>query len=104
MFYANVLGNLTRDAEIKTLSDGKELMKFTVAANGFTDKETVFCDVMTRYNEKLMPYLTKGQQIYLAGRCVISQNGSYVNVNVYPDAIQLCGTKKDESPAETPVA
>lgn len=98
------MGNLTRDAEIKTLSDGKEMMKFTVAANGIQENETVFCDVMTRYNEKLMPYLVKGQQIYLAGRCYITQNGIYVNVNLFPDVIQLCGTKKSESPAETPVA
>ena len=103
MFQATILGNLTRDAVQRTLADGRQMMSFTVAANGYKEDETVFCDVLTRYSEGVFNYLRKGQQVVLMGRCSIRLESGYLGVHVYPDVVQLCGSRREESAAETPV-
>lgn len=102
MFNVNLIGNLGRDAECVTMTDSRMMMKFPVAAETGKDSMPIWCDVLMPHRDALLPYLKKGTQVYIAGRCTIKLKDNYMNVNVYPDQLQLCGTKNDQSQDETP--
>lgn len=71
---ATVVGRLTRDAEVKTLNSGLEIAEFSVAVNTrekrgdeWEDRAS-FIDVTKFRPGGLAKYLTKGQQVAVAGR------------------------------------
>lgn len=63
-----IIGNLTKDAEIRYTQTGKAVVNFSLAYNH--DKETVsYFDITVwgEYGEKVKPYLTKGKQVAVTG-------------------------------------
>jgi len=72
---AQVIGRLTKDAEIKTTESGKQLVEFSIVENyRYKNKKGEKIDDATFYNctlwqrIKLAPYLKKGTVISIEGK------------------------------------
>lgn len=98
MFLATFIGNLGKDAETVTGSNGRELTKLTLGVDQGKNKGTVWVDVLMPHNPNLMPYLCKGQQILVQGRCDVNMSRGYLNVNCFADQTQLLGSRRDDAP------
>ncbi len=74
MFYKNraeIMGNLTADAELVELPSGSKVMKFSVAVNWSSkEKEGVdyFNVEMFGNVEGIAPYMTRGKQVSVEAR------------------------------------
>lgn len=75
----NIIGRLTRDAQVRTLSNGKQLVNFSVAVNdsyrnkqGERVEQTTYFDCADWRTTRLAPFLTKGTLIELTGRVYAS--------------------------------
>jgi len=69
-----LVGNLTRDPEIRYTQSGKAVTKFTLAVNNPRNKEeTTFVDIVAwdRLGETCNTYLKKGSNALVEGRLVI---------------------------------
>lgn len=69
-----LVGNLTRDPEIRYTQSGKAVTKFTLAVNNPRNKEeTTFVDIVAwdRLGETCNTYLKKGTNTLVEGRLVI---------------------------------
>lgn len=69
-----LVGNLTRDPEIRYTQSGKAVTKFTLAINNPRNKEeTTFVDIVAwdRLGETCNTYLKKGSNTLVEGRLVI---------------------------------
>jgi single-strand DNA-binding protein len=69
-----LVGNLTRDPEIRYTQSGKGVTKFTLAVNNPRNKEeTTFVDIVAwdRLGETCNTYLKKGTNCLVEGRLVI---------------------------------
>ena len=64
-----ITGNLTRDAELRSLNDGTAVLSFAVADNQGKDKTAIFwnCSLFGKRADSLQQYLTKGQQVTVIG-------------------------------------
>jgi single-strand DNA-binding protein len=75
MIRLQVIGNLGRDAEYKTLDSGRKVINFSVAhtekyksGDEMKEKTTwIDCAWWTDNGERIMPYLKKGTQVYVEG-------------------------------------
>lgn len=74
---ATIIGNLTKDPEVRYTSNGQPVANFSVATNrkyknstGDLQEETEFHDVVVwgKLSEIISQYVKKGQKIYLEGR------------------------------------
>ena len=70
-----ITGNLTRDAELRSLNDGTAVLSFAVADNQGKDKTAIFwnCSLFGKRADSLQQYLTKGQQVTVIG--TVSERG-----------------------------
>ncbi|HUA08213.1 MAG TPA: single-stranded DNA-binding protein [Candidatus Acidoferrales bacterium] len=69
-----LVGNLTRDPEIRYTQSGKAVTKFTLAVNNPRNKEeTTFVDIVAwdKLGETCNTYLKKGSSALVEGRLVI---------------------------------
>lgn len=111
MFIAQILGNIGRDAEIKTIN-GKEYISFSVAS---TEKEngedvTRWISVLASFNNSsIVQYIKRGQQVFVSGRysdkLYTHKSGVGIDRQIFAGTIQLCGGKRDEQatmPAASP--
>lgn len=98
-----IRGNLTKDAELVTFGE-RQQVKFFVACNkGKGEKKvTTYYDVLS-YATYLQPYLLKGKDVIVVGELSVKKDESngktYVHLNVYADALELCGGRLDSQPA-----
>ena len=96
------LGHLGADAEVKTINE-KQYISFRIASTERRNEqdETTWISVLVSHNEKLLPYLKKGQQVYVQGRMKAgiyqSNNNIGLDISVFASTLQLCGGKKDEN-------
>lgn len=89
-----IIGNIGRTAERVAMNDGTEKMRFTVAVN--TNKnDTVWFGVLARMQEKLLPYLEKGRQVFVSGDLTARLYNGQIAFDVYADRIELCGGKPE---------
>lgn len=102
MLLATIIGNIGRDAEVKTIND-KQYLSFSVAStekNG-EQETTSWVSVLAGNNTNLLPYLKKGQQVFVQGRLKAgiyqSQNTFGIDLSVFAQTLQLCGGKKEEA-------
>ena len=102
MLQLNALINLGADAEAKTIND-KQYISFRGAStekkNG--QDEVTWISVLAGYNENLLPFLKKGQQVFVSGRLkagIYQSNNSFgIDLSVFAQTLQLCGGKKEET-------
>lgn len=102
MILASVIGNLGRDAEVKHIGD-KDYISFSVAS---TEKQgeqetTTWVSVLASHNPNLLPFLKKGQQVFVSGRMKAgiyqSQQNFGIDISVFASTLQLCGGKREET-------
>ena len=62
-------GHLGRDAELRSLPDGKPIASFSIADSQGRDKPTIWwnCTIFGERGAKLAPYLLKGSAVTVAG-------------------------------------
>lgn len=77
-----LMGNLTRDVDLKSLPSGTNVADFAIAANrkfkrqdGEQGEETLFvdCSAFGRTGEVIAQYLRKGSPIFVEGRLKLEQ-------------------------------
>lgn len=104
----NIIGRLTRDAEIHTTSKGKQVVNFSVAVNdnyrtkqGERVEQTAFFACSYWITSKIAELLTKGLLVELTGRVStnawIGKDGeAHSGLNFHTSQIKFHGsTKKD---------
>lgn len=111
-----LLGNLTRDAELRYAPSGVAVMTFTIAVNAKKGKnddeqkteETLFIDAIAFGNlaESIKDYMKKGRQILIEGRLRYrkwedANGGKHNKHEIIVDAIQLLSSsQKGKTPCE----
>jgi single-strand DNA-binding protein len=112
-----LIGNLTRDVELKTLNTGTSIAQIGLAINrkwkdhaGADKEEVTFvdCEAWGKTAEIMAKYLTKGKPVYLEGRLkldVWEKDGEKRSkLKVVVESFQFLGGKggDDAAPAEKP--
>ena len=102
----NIIGRLTRDAEVKTLKNEKQVVNFSIATNNsYRDKQgerveqTTYFDCAYWLSTKVANLLTKGTLVELSGRVSarawIDKNGEPKSgLNFHTSQIKLHGGNK----------
>jgi single-strand DNA-binding protein len=98
-----LVGNLTRDPEIRYLQSGKGVTKFNLAVNNPRNKEEVtFVDIVAweKLGETCNTYLQKGSNCLVEGRLVIrnyddKDGNKRKATEVVIDNMQLLGSRRD---------
>lgn len=98
-----ITGNLTRDAELRSLNDGTAVLSFAVADNQGKDKTAIFwnASLFGSRAESLAQYLTKGQQVTVIGTVserefTDKEGNKRKSMDVRVNDIALQGGKRDE--------
>jgi single-strand DNA-binding protein len=109
----NCAGNLARDAELKTLQSGAQLLEFTIGNNiGYGDKKTTLwirCTLFGLRGEKLAQYLTKGTKVWVTGELSIrgytAKDGTpKYSVELNTRDIELIGGGQKQDKTEPPTS
>lgn len=103
MVIITTTGNLGADAEAKQIN-GKTYISMNVGCRMRKDT-TLWVNVLTSYNERLMPYLKKGQSIMISGEADIKgfsrkDGGVGVDVSMFAYSLQLVG-RAESAPQAT---
>jgi single-strand DNA-binding protein len=102
-----LVGNLTRDPEIRYTQSGKGVTKFTLAVNNPRNREeTTFVDIVAwdRLGETCNTYLKKGMNALVEGRLVIrsyddKDGNKRKATEVVIDNMQMLGSRRDSGGA-----
>lgn len=110
----NIIGRLTRDAEVRTTSQDKQVVNFSVAINdsyrnkqGERIEQTTYFDCAYWISVKVATLLTKGTLVELTGRVSprawVSKDGEpKAGLNFHTSNIKLFGgSKKTETTQAT---
>lgn len=106
MLIVNLIGNLGADAQIKN-KNGQNFLAFNVAHTSYVSKATGERTEVTqwvsvsasRYSDKLLDYLKRGQKVYISGKLYTKiwydvEHKANVGLNVLADIIELCGSQQ----------
>ena len=105
----NIIGRVTRDAEVRTLSNEKQVVNFSIATNeNFKNKQgervelTTYFDCTYWISTKVATLLTKGTLVELLGRVSsrawIGKDGEpKAGLNFHTSSIKLHGSGKNAS-------
>ena len=98
----NLIGHIGRDAETKHIGE-RDYISFSVACTEKRNNEesTTWYSVLYPHQEALLPFLKKGQQVYVSGRLKAgiyqNQQSFGIDLSVFAQTLQLCGGKREES-------
>jgi single-strand DNA-binding protein len=96
---ANVIGNATKDAELKVSREGVSYTTFRIAVSGYNEQPTFYnVIVFGRYGEVLQEQITKGREIFVSGKLEINEKGY---VSVVADHVELLRYPKSKEPVKT---
>lgn len=102
-----LVGNLTRDPDVRQVASGKSVAKVDIAVNrkGYGDRqdEVAYIEVIAweKLAEFASKYLTKGTAIFVEGRLKMETwqdkdtGAKRSKLNVVADRIQFAGSKRD---------
>lgn len=107
-----LIGNLTRDPELKTTPGGINLCEFTIAVNGKKkDDESQYfrVTVWRTLGESCAKYLSKGKKVFVSGpvsaRAYQTNDGSTrVNLEVTADDVEFLSPRADGVAPASPSA
>ena len=106
MLQLELIGNLGADAQVREVG-GKQYITFRAASTSRHGQaeETTWVAVMYYVNEKLLPYLKKGVQVYASGDVRIStytnkDNKTSVDVTLWAKTLQLVGRREEQQPSQ----
>lgn len=101
MIILSVIGNLGADVEVKEIN-GKRYASMRIASTQKRggNNTTTWVSVLATYSENLMPYLKKGQSVYVNGEGDVktyqTKDGrTGVDVSLFASAITLCGKSEN---------
>lgn len=71
----NIIGNVTRDVELRETSTGRKVCTFNVAVNGRKNDEPQFfrCTAWEKLAENCAQYLAKGKKVAVSGSVFLSE-------------------------------
>ncbi|MBP1163451.1 single-strand DNA-binding protein [Chryseobacterium sp. PvR013] len=110
----NIIGRLTRDAEVRTLSNKKQVVNFSIATNdnyrnkqGERIEQTTFFDCSYWISSKVARLLIKGTLVELIGRVYtrawIGKDGeAHAGLNFHTSQIKLHSSNKRAESNSTP--
>lgn len=84
-----IIGNIGRDPQLVTRTNGKDYLTFSVAVT--IPNGTEWYGVCAPNLEKIRPYLTKGRMVFIQGTPRFSIYKDSVDVTIFADSVQLCG-------------
>lgn len=108
-----LVGNLTKDAELKFTSNGSAVASFTLAvsrafknANGEKETDFINCVVWRKQAEVLAEYTGKGSKLAVRGRMQVrnyeNKEGTRVYVTeVVVEEFTFLDSKKDKQPSQS---
>ncbi len=112
MLQAIAIGHIGRDAECKS-ANGREFTTFRIAhTDRWTDdaqqvhEETTWIDVIINGRPNVLPYLRKGQQVFVSGNMSVRVYSSAkdrcmkAGMTINARQIELLGSKGDEIPTQ----
>lgn len=112
MLQAIAIGHIGRDAECKS-ANGREFTTFRIAhTDRWTDdaqqvhEETTWIDVIINGRPNVLPYLRKGQQVFVSGNMSVRVYSSAkdrcmkAGMTINARQIELLGSKGDDIPAQ----
>lgn len=109
----NIIGRLTSDAQVQTLSNKKQVVNFSVAVNdnyrnkeGETIQQTTYFDCTYWISVNVAKILTKGALVELSGRVsarawINAQGEPKAGLNFHTSKIKLHHSKKTEVTTNT---
>lgn len=96
-------GALSRDAEIKTLQDGKKMLVFSVGVSqGYGDKKSTLWIECVKFSEKtaIVEFLKKGTKVLVFGEPTLrhweSNGKSGTSLQLRVNEIELLGSKPQQ--------
>jgi len=94
----SIIGNATKDAELKVSKDGVSYVTFRIAISG-QDGSTTFYNILVfgHYGEVVREHITRGRQIFVNGKLQISEKGY---ISVVADHIELLARPKPKAKIE----
>lgn len=95
------MGNIGNPAQTRVTADGKQLVTFSIAVNN-RDKSTTWYGIVGRVSDNLLPYLSKGRQVFVMGDLEVKMYNGNIDLSVFADRIELCGNGKEETPNNNP--
>lgn len=108
-----LVGNITKDAELKFTSNGSAVASFTLAvsrafknANGEKETDFINCVVWRKQAEVLAEYTGKGSKLAVRGRMQVrnyeNKEGTRVYVTeVVVEEFTFLDSKKDKQPSQS---
>jgi len=113
----NMVGRLTRDAELKYTNTGYSILNFSIASNRGVKKNDEWQDEVSFFNcvlfgkraEALAQYMTKGKMIVITGELTqdrwTDQNGQNRSVvKIIVNKLQFVGGKPGQKTVQAPAA
>ena len=104
-----IIGNVTRDPETRTTSNGKNVCSFTVAVNSRKSEKADFFRVSAwdKKAELCQQYLAKGRKVAVMGPVSVSvyQSNSgetRADMNVNADEVEFLSRNESETAAPAP--
>lgn len=94
-----LIGNLTRDPEIKATKSGKVVCEFTIAANDRQGNAQYFrISAWEKRGESCQKYLSKGKKVYVSGpvsaRAYQANNGeTRVSIEVTANEVEFLSSR-----------
>lgn len=95
MLQLQFIGNLGKDAQVKTTKEGREFLSFSVAVKT-GENETTWLDVAANGGAKIAEYLRKGREVFVQGNLRVSMYNGQPQLQVNGAMIQLVGKQKEE--------
>lgn len=92
-----VIGNVTRDAELRNTQTGDSVLNFALARNDRRTKEATFvdCSIWGKLGESLAPYLKKGQKVYCEGELSTREYNGKTYLQCRVRDIELVGSRQE---------
>ena len=84
-----IIGNIGREPQLVTRTNGKDYLTFSVAVT--IPNGTEWYGVCAPNLEKIRPYLTKGRMVFIQGTPRFSVYKDTVDITIFADSVQLCG-------------
>lgn len=94
-----ISGNIGKDAEVRSTTNGDKVTSWTVAVEDRTGKEksTMWfdCTLWGKRGESLAPYLTKGGKVSVSGELSTREHNGKTYLTVRADQVSLMGSKPE---------
>lgn len=95
-----LLGNITKDPEVKKSKSGKKYARFTIALNEKDKTTFVTCVAFEKTAEVIKKYFVQGSFIGVTGRLDIQKKDDKYYTIIIVNDVSFAGYKKDEVEVE----